>query len=324
VSRVVNGGDQVSPKTLKRVEEVIQKMGFIPNQAARILKGERTKIIGLLIPSIIDPFFSTCAEAAQQIARANDSLLIVMSTNNDSRLEMENIRLLLRHSADGILLVPANDRSAELAAFLNSMRTPVIALDRPVSRSKIGSVVVDNREAAYKATQHLLQHGYKKILCLCGETPLYTIRERLAGYKMAMEEAHLPTLVDANVKDYRAAEYAINSYLSSDDPPEAIFTLKHSYTIYAFETLQKLEVPVPQRTALLGFDDFELAATLRPSITVVQQPAEELGRVAAERLFEQILSRRNSRTESPRKRGVHTKLETRLILRASCGCKSKA
>lgn len=324
VSRVVNGGDQVSPQTLKRVNEVIKEMGFIPNQAARVLKGERTKIIGLIVPRIADPFFSTCAEAAEQIARANDSLLIVMGTNNDPHLEMENIRLLLRHSADGILLVPANDRNAELAAFLDSMRTPVIAFDRPVSGSRIGCVVGDNRDAAYKATQHLLQHGHKRILCLCGETPLYTIRERVAGYRLAMENAHLPALVDASVKDYRSAEYAIDSYLSSDDPPDAIFTLKNSNTIFAFETLQKLEVSVPQTTALLGFDDFELAATLRPSISVVQQPAEELGRVAAELLFEQILGRTNSKTSGIRKRGVQIKLASRLILRASCGCKTMA
>lgn len=321
VSRVVNGGDQVSAKTFERVNRVIQQMGFIPNQAARVLKGERTKIIGLLVPSIADPFFSTCAEAAQQIARANDSLLIVMGTNNDPRLEMENIRLLLRHSADGFLLVPANDQNSELAAFLNSMNVPAIAFDRPVSSSRIGTVVTDNLEGAYKATQHLIQHGHHRILCLCGESQLYTLRERICGYKKAMKEARLPCLLDMNVKDYRSAEYAIESHLSSDDPPDAILTLKNSTTIYTFETLQKLEIPIPQKIALLGFDDFELAATLRPSISVVQQPAEDLGRVAAELLFEQILNRRKAKRSGAPKRGTHIRLESRLVLRGSCGCK---
>ncbi|HVJ07013.1 MAG TPA: LacI family DNA-binding transcriptional regulator [Acidisarcina sp.] len=321
VSRVVNGGDQVSPQTLQRVKKVIQQMGFIPNQAARVLKGERTKIIGILIPSIADPFFSTCAEAAQQIARANDSLLIVAGTNNDPRLEMESIRLLLRHSADGLLLVPANDQNSELAAFLNSMSAAAVAFDRPVFSSRIGSVVTDNLEAAYRATQHLIQHGHQRILCLCGESQLYTLRERISGYRKAMEEARLPSLVDMNVKDYRSAEYAIESHLSSDFPPDAILTLKNSTTIYAFETLQKLEVPIPQKIALMGFDDFELAGTLRPSISVVQQPAEDLGRVAAELLFEQILNRHKTKRVSTPKRGSQIKLESRLVLRASCGCK---
>ncbi len=321
VSRVVNGGDQVSAQTLLRVNKVIQQMGFIPNQAARVLKGERTRIIGLLIPSIADPFFSACAEAAQQIARANDSLLIVMGSNNDPRMEMENIRLLLRHRADGFLLVPANDQNSELAAFLDSMNVPAIAFDRPVSSSRIGAVVVDNLEGAYKATQHLIQHGHQRILCLCGESQLYTLRERIRGYRKAMEEAGLPCVFDMTVKDYRSAEYAIDSHLSSNHPPDAILTLKNSTTIYAFETLQKLEVAVPQKIALIGFDDFELASTLRPSISVIQQPAEDLGRVAAELLFEEILNRRKAKRTGPPRQGTQVRLESRLVLRASCGCK---
>src|ERR1019366_3720007 len=95
VSRVINGGERVSPKTLAHVRRVIETLGYMPNQAARILKGQRTKTIGLVVPSIADPFFSSCAEAVQAVARANDSLLIVTVTANDPRTEIDNLSVLI-------------------------------------------------------------------------------------------------------------------------------------------------------------------------------------------------------------------------------------
>src|ERR1700677_4018869 len=114
VSRVINGGDRVSPKTLAHVRRVIEALGYMPNEAARTLKGHRTKTIGIVIPSIADPFFSSCVEAAQAIARAHDSLLIVAVTGNDPRTEIENLNILIRHRVDGLLIVPARLQSPAL------------------------------------------------------------------------------------------------------------------------------------------------------------------------------------------------------------------
>src|ERR1700733_7892964 len=111
VSRVINGGERVNPKTLAHVLSVIETLGYTPNQAARTLKGHRTKTIGLVIPSIADPFFSSCAEAAQAVARANDSLLIVTVTANDPRNELDNLNVLIRHRVDGLIIVPADSQS---------------------------------------------------------------------------------------------------------------------------------------------------------------------------------------------------------------------
>src|SRR5579875_3836039 len=97
VSRVINGGKRVDPNTLARVRGVIDSLGYTPNQAARILKGHRTRTIGLLIPSIADPFFASCAEAAQAVAKAHDSLLIVTATQNDPEVELESVNVLISH-----------------------------------------------------------------------------------------------------------------------------------------------------------------------------------------------------------------------------------
>ncbi|MGA2807576.1 MAG: LacI family DNA-binding transcriptional regulator [Terracidiphilus sp.] len=320
VSRVINGGDRVSPKTLARVRGVIETLGYMPNEAARILKGQPTKTIGLVVPSIADPFFSSCAEAAQAIVRANGSLLIVTVTANDPRTEIDNLNLLIRHRVDGLIIVPANSQSPALGDLLNRVAMPVVSIDRPVANSSIASVVADNAIGAMTATQHLIDHGRKRIVCLTGESTLYTIRERMKGYRKAVETAHLPCIIDTSVKDYKSAEYAIKSLLDGPNPPDAIFALKNSATIHDFEVLQRLNVSVPESIALIGFDDFELASTVRPSISVIQQPIEEIGRRAAEILFEQLFDLRKTGPSASARHPQQIRVHTHLIRRNSCGC----
>lgn len=319
VSRVINGGDRVSPNTLARVRRVIEQLGYRPNQAARVLKGDRTKTIGLIIPSMADPFFSSCAEAAQAVARANDSLLIVTATQNDPHTEIENLNVLVSHRVDGLLIAPANSRSQALCELVNRLSVPIVAIDRPIFNSPISCVVSDNFKGARTATQHLIEHGYERIACLTGESSLFTIQERIRGYRAAVGAAGLTSTLNTSIKDYRSAEYAIESLLAGPNSPDALFTLKNSTTIYAFEVLQKLNIGIPKPIALLGFDDFELATTLRPSVSVVQQPIEDIGRAAAELLFEKFLgspSASTPRTGKPRR----ITLDTYLIRRSSCGC----
>ena len=320
VSRVINGGERVSPKTLARVRRVIEQLGYRPNQAARVLKGDRTKTIGLIIPSISDPFFSSVAEAAQVVARANDSLLIVTATQNDPHTEIENLNILVSHRVDGLLIAPANSRSQALCNLVSRLQVPVVSIDRPIFNAPISSVISDNFKGARTATEHLIEHGYKHIVCLTGESTLFTLQERIRGYRTAVTAAGLSSTINTTIKDYRSAEYAIECLLAGPHPPDALFTLKNSTTIWAFEVLQKHNVTMPKPIALLGFDDFELATTLRPSVSVVQQPIEDIGRSAAELLFDKFLgsSNGNSATRATRTRKVV--LETSLIRRASCGC----
>jgi LacI family transcriptional regulator len=322
-SRAVNGGTNVSPTTLKKVESAIRQLGYMPNEAARVLKGARTRSIGLLVPSIADSFFASCTEAAGEIARAHDSLLIVAVSNNHRDTEMGSLEVLMRHRPDGILIAPADASSERLRSFMRNRSVPIVAFDRPLLGGGCASVITDNFVAARDATIHLIEHGYKRILCLGGEAELYTIKERLRGYRAAMEEAGLPLLIDATLSDAASAEHSLKSHLAGRKPPHAIFTLKNSATIATFQAMQRLGVSVPSSVALLGFDDFALAGTLRPSISVVQQPIEDLGRKAAELLFAQLEHIHGS-NRSRKLSDEPMVLPNRLLLRNSCGCKMRA
>ncbi len=320
VSRVINGGFRVDPETLAHVRSVIEAVGYVPNNAARVLSGGRTKIIGFVTPSIVDPFFASCAEALESVARAHESLLIATTTQNDVRKEAASVEELLRHRVEGLIVAPASRDSKHLLAVLERTKIPIVALDRPIGRSQIPFVVAENYLGARMATAHLIEHGYKRIVCLTGEDELYTIRERLRGYRFAMEAAGLVPSAITSIIDHASAAAAVDRLFAAKHKPQALLTLKNKTTIDTYEALQERNIAVPDEVALVGYDDFELAATLRPSVTVVQQPIEDLGRAAAELLFDRLQRSQTAEQETIKGPARKWQLPTRLIRRKSCGC----
>jgi LacI family transcriptional regulator len=319
VSRVINGAHKVSPETLERVNKVIRELGYHPSQAARSLKGETTMTIGLILPRIADPFFASCAEAAQAVARSHGHLLIVAATGYDWQTEMDQIYTLLRYRVDGILLAPLDSASKRLAQVVDEINIPVVTFDHPLTKAHVQSVVVDNYGGALSATRHLIEHGRRRILCLGGDARLYTIRQRQKGYKAAMLDAGLRPIISDSANDYEGVEKAIRAAFLTREPIDSIFGVRNLISIHAFQALQLLELRIPEDVALVGFDDFELACTLRPAVTVVKQPVEALGSQAASLLFEQMQQRA---TKPLRGRPKLEQLKTTLIVRSSCGCHS--
>jgi LacI family transcriptional regulator len=320
-SRALNGRKLVSPESMEKVLAAARELNFSPNHAARVLKGEPTKTIGLVVPDIGDPFFAACAGAVHKIARGHQTAVMLMATENDPAVELECIRLI-SHRVDGLILVPGNLDAKERAHSLDQLRIPVVALDRPLPGSKAPAILLRNCKGAQMAMRHLVEHGRRRILCLGEDSHLYTVQERLRGYRQVAVEAGLSPLIHVTTlpMDYDSVELAIRKFLADPSAIDAIFTLKNLLTIHVLEALRRLHIDVPGRIALLGFDDFELARALQPAITVIEQPAREMGSIAAEQLFNclkdpQTLRRRNGESSSH----IH-RLEPRLVLGSSCGC----
>ena len=321
VSRVINGGERVSSETLASVNRAIIELGFVPNLAARVLKGEQSKTIGLIVPSIADSFFASCAEVVQKIARTFGCLVAVCVTGNEAELELENIESLCRR-VDGILIAPSHSSSHTLNARLSNLSIPVVFFDQPLSGTHISGVLTNNYQSAIAITQHLLQHGYGRILCIGGEANFHTMEERTRGYVAAMRAAKKTPLVDtsAHIRSEEETLAVLVRHLSGPRPPRAIYCLKNTTTIQTYDALQRLGVRVPEEVALAGHDDFLLASSLRPSVTVVQQPVEDIGRIAANLLFERLSHQLNKSEPPPGNNAKIVRLQSRLILRASCGC----
>ncbi len=198
---------------------------------------------------------------------------------------------------------------------------PIVTIDRPVPDCP--GVLTDNYAAARKAAAHLVAHGYRCILCYTREPHLHTIHERTRGYSDEMEQAGIAARIDASFNENAVdAEVTLAKYLRSPSAPDAIFILKNSATIATFQILQRLRIAVPGKVALLGFDDFLLAGTVKPSISVVQQSIYEVGRTAAELLFERLQRARigpRARTQLKVKPII---LQCTIVPRASCGCRA--
>ncbi len=315
VSRVLNGASHVSEETAARVYRAINKLGYRPNEMARALRGLKSRTIGVIIPNLYDPFFATCAHAINTVAREHQYSVIIATSNDDADAEHEEAQLMLRRHVEGLVVIPASSVNSKFAR-VDFDKTHIVMLDRAVRDPRFDTVIVQNQSGARRAVEHLIkEHGHKRIVFFCLERNVYTLSARFAGYRRAMTEAGLKP---ESVFDCATAETArlwLSTRLREKNPPTAIFGSNNLATKFVLQALLELGVKVPEEIALVGFDDFELAEVLHPTLTVVRQPSEELGRVAASMLFDRL-----KRDEMPHT-GNRIMLPVELIIRRSCGCK---
>lgn len=316
VSRVINGGRYVAPEMLARIQRVMAELGYQPNEAARSLKSERSRTIGLIIPSITDPFFAQFAEVAETYARRHDYVVILLTSQDRPQLELEDVQIFERHRVDGLLLVPPRAGLKTLIQSLRRLSVPIVGFDRPITGRDFSNVISDNYTAALYAVNHLLKHRRKRILCLGGDPNLYTIQERIKGATSALHAVGLEAIVEMEAADYPSAEAAVMKHMKSRKKLDAIFGLYNQSTIFAYEVMQNYNIRVPETVSLIGFDDFALAGTLRPSITVVRQSIGELARAATQLLLSHIAGETNAAQQ--------IEVASQLVIRQSCGCSPAA
>jgi LacI family transcriptional regulator len=312
-SRVLNGEAGLAPATARRVRAVMLKIGYRPNELARSLKGRKSAAIGMVVPNLADPFSASAVQAVQEFARSKGHVVILTSSGGDESLEREELETLVRRQVDGLIIAPADGRRNTVESFV-SANIPVVTFDRPFSDTEIDSITVTNCGAAREATEHLLSHGYRRILAVGARPHLYTGSERVAGYINAMKRAHLKKET-CLVENEGKLSYDVirNLVMNGGKKTEAILTLNGITTMLILRVLRQLGIQVGRDIALISFDDFELAEILTPGLTVVRQPSAELGRRAAELLFTRI----EGSKPLPRQNIV---LSTTFHIRGSCGC----
>ncbi len=316
VSRALSGGKNVSGEKMKRISAAIQKLGYQPNRVARSMKGASSGIVGMIVPSVSDMFFSKCAEAVESVVKEHGALLVLVASHDDDDMVLSSFQQLLLHNFDGLILVRSALKNPVLVESLRTSRVPIVGIDRPLSQIGYPSVLCENFAGARMATEHLLGHGYEKIISIQVKPELYTMRERLRGYRSALaEKQHEP--IEEVIENRADAVAVLKRHLVKNSLPVGLFTGNNLSARYICEATQALGVSIPREFAILSFDDFDLADTLTPPMSVVQQPLEELGRSAAKLLFQQM----PNWASRPRGGRPHPiQLSTRLVLRGSCGC----
>jgi DNA-binding LacI/PurR family transcriptional regulator len=317
VSRVINRvpGRKFSEATAQRVREAIEQLGYEPNRVARSLRGQRSGVIGLVTTNVADPFWASCARGVEMEARKQNYVAILATTDEDCLLEERQVAALQAHRVDGLLLV-STYRSKRTTLTNRLAGIPTVAIDRPISGLKTDCVLVQNDEAAYNVTRHLMGHGHTRIAFVGYGERLYTVHQRIGGYIRAMRESGLECLVRAGASTPAGAQELAAEVLTMERPATAMFASNTLVLHAVMEAAHSLGLSIPEDVALAGFEDFRWAGLVKPGLTVVRQPGEEMGRRAAQMLFERLAGKKG-----PPQRVV---LDTELIVRASCGCGTSA
>jgi LacI family transcriptional regulator len=317
VSRVLSGVVPVSEETAKRVQIAIEQLKYRPNELARAFRGQKTRSIGVIIPYLYDPFFATCAHAITTVARSNGYSVLFTTSNEDTDAEYDEAEHMLQHHVDGLLIIPAKYRQTRLTRSFFG-KTPVVLFDRPIPDESFDTVLVQNTSGSHKIVEHLMSHGHKQIAFLGLSRSLYTINARFLGYRRALQEAGLQEDVFFGCQSQENTLKALEERMQSSKPPTAIFASNTLATLYSMNALNQMGLRIPGDIAFAGFDDFDGAELTGSPLTVIRQPAQEMGRVAANLLFERI-----SRGELPQT-GTKVTLPVEMVIRRSCGCKHRS
>lgn len=311
-SRVVNGKPHVKPHLTERVKASIRVLGYRRNDIARDLKVRRSRSVALVIADLSNPFYGACAAAVEETFRSRGYSLLLCSSDEEPNIEKAYLQLLLQRRVEGILLVPTERDHSDLLDE-HEDGTEIIAIDRPILGLATDCVVVDNDAAAQAATQHLLDHGHTRVAYIGAAPTLYTNVQRVRGYHAALAAAGLSPIIQMGAASVVAARQAATSVLRLDDRPTAIFTMNNLVTVGVLQAARENGLEIPRDLAVIGFDDVVLADVLRPSLSVIRQPARELGETAARMLLDRLEGRYDG---GPRT----VKLPTTLVIRESCGC----
>jgi LacI family transcriptional regulator len=317
VSRVLSGTVPVAEETARRVQKAIDQLGYRPNELARAFRGQRSRTIGLIIPYLYDPFFANCAHAVTTVAKEHGYSVLTTTSNEDPDLEYAEAEQMLQRHVEGLVVIPARFRQSRLTRSFFG-KTPAVVFDRPVSDPAVDAVLVENTSGSRRMVEHLIEHGHERVSFMGLSRTLYTINARYLGYRRAMQEAKLTERPFFGCNSREDTRSAIEEQLNGKNPPTAFFTSNNLATRYVFAALLNAGVKIPVDVVLAGFDDFDLAELTSPPLTVVRQPAQEMGRVATSLLFERI-----ERGESPQT-GTKIVLPVEIVLRRSCGCKYRS
>ncbi|MFD2422477.1 LacI family DNA-binding transcriptional regulator [Amycolatopsis pigmentata] len=305
VSRALNGKSTVDPALVLRVRAAADELGYHPNGLARNLRRQETAVLALIIADVENPFFTSIARGVEDVAQAQGYSVVLCNSDESADKERRYIDVALQERVAGVILSPTGATSN--VERLRQRGTPVVAVDRPLPEGD--QVLVDTRLAAREATEHLVAAGYRRIGCVTGPAGVRTADDRLAGYRDAIRAAKRPEL--ARHAEYRAAggREATLELLAEREPPDALLIANSAMAIGTLEALTEANLRLGRDVGVVAFDDVPWATLIDPPLTVVAQPAYEIGKQAAKLL----LGRIGASTSAPRT----TMLAARLIERGS-------
>lgn len=313
VSKIINSKDgNISDATRQKVLKIMEEYNYTPNKIAQSLVTKKTNTIGLIIPDIRNPFFPELARGAEDKANEEGYNLIFCNTDDDIEKEEKYINMLVEKMVDGIVFTASSKKHTGFESF-KKFPVPIVLVDRDIDFDGIqGKVIVDNFMGGYEAGKHLLKLGHTEIVFLSGPLKSNTSRNRLNGYKKALEEFNVAFKEECIIEGYYRSEWGYEAaidLLDSGREFTALFCANDLIAIGAIKALKEKNIKIPQEISIVGFDDIYMARLIDPELTTIKQPNYEMGYKSVEILINIL--------EGKQENNKNINLKPKLVIRKS-------
>ncbi|MFD0989319.1 LacI family DNA-binding transcriptional regulator [Mariniflexile jejuense] len=295
VSKALKDYSDVSPKTKALVKELAKTLNYKPNTFAVNLRTKESKTIGLIIPVIVHHFFSNVIRGIISQAEKKGYLVIILQSNESYELEKKQIDLLMSQRVDGILISLANGTAN--FSHLNEVIAqdkPLVMFDKIAKIVKCSKIIIDDRKAAYMATQHLIDTGCKRIAHFRGALLPQNSIDRFLGYKKALLDNNMPYdpslvyICECGDMSFEEGKKNAQQLLNDHNDVDGIFINTDLVAIGAMTEFNKQGVKVPEDISIVGFSNWFMSSVISPTLTTVDQPGYEMGRAAFKQLYREM------------------------------------
>jgi LacI family transcriptional regulator len=311
VSAVLNGTVPVSPGRKKRVMEAMAALDYHPDAIARSLKTGKTNVIGIVVPDITNAFYPEVVRGAEAAAQRAGYSVLLCDSNEDPQIEAQHLAALFSRRVEGVLMACCANSTAYDTMIRR--RFPMVFVDRLPAAASEGTVSSDNIGAGYQAAKHLIGLGHKRIAMVAGHLGLSPHRDRLEGFRKAMQESHLPILDEYLLCDDVQIENGVDAghrLLSLPTPPTALMVSNNKLMLGILQALDEKNIRVPEQLSVIGFDDYIWNRYFSPSLTAVAQSTHEMGQQAFDLLI-RIINRQPDDKQAVKNIRLSTELRVR-------------
>lgn len=315
VSRVLQGVEGASSEeTAARVRRCAAELGYIVNGVASSMRSQQTRTVGLVIADVSNPWFGQLAGGVESVLGPAGLSVILANTNNSVARERQAVETLLRKQVDALIVASSSDNGDHLRGAI-ARGTRVVLVDAELPDLEVDSIAIDNEAVARAAVEHLLDRGHNDVAIVWGGPGASSDRARLDGFLAALTGRGLeapPEYVRVGSSTFAGGSEAVTGLLSLSRRPSAVFVTNNLMTVGALTALSEAGLDVPADISIVAIDDMEWYAIADPAISAMYEPAEEMGRRAAERLLLRLRRQRQPRVERIR-------LDTEFRVRDSVG-----
>lgn len=315
VSRALKDHPRISEATKKAVVKAAQKLNYQPNHIAAALRNGKSNILGIIVPTADRSFFSSVVRGIEEIANTASYNVMICQTYDQYEKEVATVEALLNARVDGIIASIAKEtENFDHLRKLKEKGIPLILFDRSNDELEVSNVIIDDYLGAYKAVEHLIQQGCRRIAHFTGIKKVSIYRERFRGYREALEANRIPfdeSLVIESNMQLEDGRQSMQQLLSLPNRPDGVFSASDYGAMGALQILKEKGVAVPKQIAIVGFSNEPFTSFSEPPLTTVDQHSMRMGNAAAEIFLEQISA--GNKVFIPKK----TVLKPDLIIRKS-------